>query len=54
MVSSSGVDAWIGRSDHGHQLLVPALGVDYRWVSFFHITPSTLTLELYERYRAAQ
>jgi hypothetical protein len=28
-VSSNGVDAWIGRLDLGHQLLIPALGVDY-------------------------
>jgi len=28
MVSSHGVDAWIGRLDLGDQLLIPALGVD--------------------------
>jgi hypothetical protein len=30
MSASNGVDAWIGRPDLGHQLLIPALGVDYR------------------------
>jgi len=30
MLASDGVDAWTGRLDLGHQLLIPALGVDYR------------------------
>jgi hypothetical protein len=30
MSASNAVDAWIGRLDLGHQLLIPALGVDYR------------------------
>jgi hypothetical protein len=30
MVASNGVNAWIGRLVLSHQLLVPALGVDYR------------------------
>jgi hypothetical protein len=30
MISSSGDDAWVRGLDLGHQLLVPALGVDYR------------------------
>ena len=54
MVSSNGVDAWIVRLDLGHQLWIPALGVDSRWVSFFRIISSPSTLELYEWYQAVQ
>jgi hypothetical protein len=30
LVSSSGDNVWVRGLDLGHQLLVPALGVDYR------------------------
>jgi len=46
LVSSTSVEAWIRRLNLSLQLLIPALGVDYWRVSFFHMNPSTLTLEI--------